>query len=612
MALEIYYQRLWDEIFQTFKRFPLAILCSLAFCYVCLNYSQIIPSWMLSVLQNLTWMTSSTDNRLHDVINYTYIFFCGACWFVAVQLFWEGRKYKQRYSYLLAIPIFLVISCYIQTQHLPNYNSGALALGLFLLGFCAPYLKNSRIDLQFWVFSYHLWLRIGYAFVASCILFLGITAILSCLDYLFSLKFYKDQYKDLQILTFTFLFPIIILSGISRNFDEQPSDQDIKPFYYLLEYLVIPFLFIYSIILYAYMIKIVIQQSLPRGGVVYLVASYGEVGLVAYLISIPKKFAESRLIHLFRHHFFKILLFPTLLLGVAISYRLYQYGLTESRYMVVLSGVLLSVSILLSFLIQPQYFAKIIFTLLPCLLLLASVGPWSINSLPALQQVWSLEKILRQNNMLKEGQLHLVTNKYDLNEEDKVRLSEILDYLCQNENRLKYLKPLFNETVAKKLFENNRFLKGKDVAEAIGFEYVKGKRNKRFEDFSFGGEMHPYLPVKEYDYIIPSIYLHNQDVKEIVLPGPFQNLTFSLNSALHLLSIKNNGQEIFSLNKDDILPLLKIKADKLAIREKLTLPFKGHATNGLLIIQNISGSYNNETNDVKIFSLQFSLLIGKK
>lgn len=609
MALVIYYQRIRDELFQTIKRFPLAVLCSLAFCFMAIKQGHSISPPLLMLLRALIVMTIPGENPTLDLMTYLQIFFCGACWFVAFQLFWEGQGYRQKFSYLLAIPVFLIISRYIQTQTLADSNIMMLGLGLFFLIFCAPFLRNARTDLQFWLFSYRLWIRIGYGLIAALILLIGVTAILSCLEYLFSLKFSKDQYKDLGVVTFTFFLPVLILSGIGRNFNEQPQEPGLKPMYYLLKYLVIPFIFIYSLILYAYMVKITVMQSLPRGGVVYLVASYGGVGILAYLVSIPQDLAIGRLVGFFRDHFFKILFFPTVLLGIAISYRLQQYGLTEARYVVILCGVLFSCSIVYSFIIPPQFFAKVMYTTLPCLLLLAAVGPWSINSLPALQQIRSLEKILQHNHMLKDGQV--IPGKYDLNEADKVQLSEILDYLCQRKTRLNYLKPLLNETMAKELFESNKYIKSKDVANVLGVEYVKRKSIQTSDAFAFGVEPPPSFALTGYDYYIPTIHLYNGE-QLTRLAASDQKLTFYLNPVTGLFIIKNNGHEIFiPLGEELILPLVKLEGDNEAIRKKLTLPFKHDGIKGLLMIQNVSGDFNKETNKVKIRSLHFSLLIGK-
>ncbi len=325
MSLAIYYQRLRYEFFQMAKRFPFAILCSLAFCFVSIK-GQVIDPVSLMILRafTLNMGTNSVDSSINSVV-FLQTFFCGMCWFVALQLFWEGQRYRQWFSYLVALPVYFFISYYIRTQtlsFLPVNGIWTLGAGLFLLIFCAPVLGNGRTDLQFWSFSYRLWVRISYSFVAALILFLGVTAILSCLDYLFSIRFYNDQYKDLATLAFTFFFPILTFAGIDKNFNEEPTEQSTKPIYYLLGYLIVPLIFIYSLILYAYIIKIIAMQSLPRGGVVYLVSSYGCVGILTYLVSIPQRIAKERLVCFFRHHFFKILVFPAILLTVGIIYRL--------------------------------------------------------------------------------------------------------------------------------------------------------------------------------------------------------------------------------------------------------------------------------------------------
>lgn len=612
MLLTVYYQRIRYEFFQMSKRFPLAILCSLAFCIVSI-VGQDFGKVPLKVLRIFT-LNMSTDAVISslDIIIFLQTFFCGICWFVALQLFWEGQRYRQWISYLIAIPVYFIISYHIQTQSLPflPVNSiWTLGAGLFLLIFCAPVLKNGRTNLQFWSFSYRLWVRISYSFIAALVLFLGVTAILSCLDYLFSIKFYKDQYKDLATVAFTFFFPILTLAGIDKNFNEEPTEQSIKPISYLLEYLIVPLIFVYSLILYAYIIKIIFMQSLPRGGVVYLVSSYGCVGILTHLVSIPQRIAKEKLVSFFRHHFFKILIFPAILLGVGITYRLKQYGLTESRYMVVLCLIWFSCSILFSMLIRREFFAKIMYTTLPCLLLLASIGPWSISNLPTSEQIQTLEEILEFNQVMKEGKL--ISGKYTLTEEDKIRVSGILDYLYAH-NKIHQLKPWFNKKTAKQLFERDNNVKALDIARAMGVQYQKGKRIGYTGSFHYEGLNLDCLAIKGYDYYIPNVTIYDQGKHFVKLPQAGQTLTFSLDNTAGVLHINKNSKEILKISLAEMIVAADLNEKGSIVKKDITIPFISEDASGVLRIQRLSGELNLETKKLKHFySIQFSMLLGK-
>lgn len=611
MLLAVYYQRIRYEFLQMTKRFPFAILCSLAFCFMSIK-GQAIDPVSLTILRafTLNMGTNSTISSL-DVIVFLQIFFCGICWFVVLQLFWEGQRYRQWISYLVAIPVYLIISKYIQMQpqsFLPVNSIWTLGAGLFLLTFCAPVLRNGRTNLQFWSFSYRLWVRLSYSFVAALILFLGVTAILSCLDYLFSIKFYKDQYQDLATIAFTFFFPILTFVGIDKNFNEEPTEQSTKPIYYLLGYLIVPLIFIYSFILYAYIIKILITQSLPRGGVVYLVSSYGCVGILTHLVSIPQRIAKERLVCFFRHHFFKILIFPAILLGVGITYRLKQYGLTESRYMVVLCLIWFSFSILFSMIIRREFFAKVMYATLPCLLLLASVGPWSINNLPTFEQIHTLEKILEFNQVMKDGRL--IPGKHTLNEEDKIRVSGILDYLCSHK-KTHQLKPWFDKKAAKFLFESTKAPQALDIARVMGVKYQKDGQISYTGSFHYEGISPDCLALKGYDYYIPNVWIDDKGKHSVKLPSSGKILAFSLDKATGILHINQNSKEIFKVSIAEMIIETDLNEKGGIIKKEMTIPFVNEDISGVLMIQRLSGELSPETKKFKhLYSMQFSLLLG--
>ena len=153
MSLAVYYQRIRYEFFQMAKRFPLAILCSLAFCFVSIKGETIDPvSLIILRAFTLNMGTNSVVSSINVVV-FLQTFFCGMCWFIALRLFWEGQRYRQWISYLVAIPVYFFISYYIRTQTLsffPVNGIWTLGAGLFLLTFCAPVLRNGRTDLQFW------------------------------------------------------------------------------------------------------------------------------------------------------------------------------------------------------------------------------------------------------------------------------------------------------------------------------------------------------------------------------------------------------------------------------------------------------------------------------
>lgn len=595
VLLQTYYQRIRHSLLQALGRFPFAILCSLAFCIISIRY-----------------------NQIEDSALYLSTLFCGWCWFVTIQLFWEEQQYRQRYSYLVAISIFLVLGYHIRSEAILSANVMVLGMGLFLLIFCAPFLNTSRNNLQFWLFNYRLWGRIAYAWLAALILFLGVAAVLSCLEYLFSLRLFRDQYTDFGIISFTFFFPFLLLTGVDTSFDSEPEADIAKPVYYLLEYLVVPLIFIYSLILYAYMVKIAVTQTLPRGRVAYLVSSYGCVGIFTYLASIPIDVSKGRLLAIFRQHFFKILIFPTILLAVGIIYRLQQYGLTESRYLLMLCLIWFSSVILFSFIVGTKSFAKAIYIPLPFLLLLASYGPWSISNLPAIEQSRRLHQILQQNHLIQDGKI--IAGSHKVSMEDQEHISGILDYLV-GRKKTNILKDWFSDPKAQEVFNNNKgHIKPEKIAGLMGIEYVeRGQRNNRDIIFTYSLEKQNYLKTTGYDYCIPSVYLSTYSHKsttivtqEIKISEFEKSIIASFDKATNILTLNKGKQVLITVSLNELVAKLRSMPEKEDMKQELIISQQNKDISSQLVFHRISGHITEEAEQIEIEELQFGLLLGKQ
>ena len=326
--------------------------------------------------------------------------FCGMFWFIALKLFAESIKWNFKRYYAIGIITFLAI-----IYQLCFYNSGFvtfyfLGSGLFLSIFIAPFLNKKSSNDQIWTFNYRLWSHIFFTVLAAIILFLGIILIPASLKFLFEINFNEKIYLDIWIIVAAFFAPIVAMSGIPDKYDmveqEYPSAYRI-----ILAYIIMPVLCIYTVVLYGYIIKILIDWSLPKGGVVYLISIYSSISIVAYLASYPLHNVHG-IIKLFSTHFFKILLLPLVLLSIAIGFRVNEYGFTEERYTILIYLGWFTIS---SFFILTKYrhqALKFIFITISALLILASFGPWGGFSVSSSSQIGRLKKLLKKTTWLQK------------------------------------------------------------------------------------------------------------------------------------------------------------------------------------------------------------------
>lgn len=334
-------------------RFPLAVLCCVLSCILLLIMMELgikAGTWIIIFLQTLGY---------------------GFLVSIPVQLFLESKGYNKKYYLFITIPIVPVLVI-LNMMFLWQCLYIIPALTIFIP--IAPFLTFNQDNEELWAFNYHIWMQILYVILATLALTIGIVAIFTIFDYLLDRKLWEYG-KELAIITTTLFIPILMLIGIPTNFKDLPQEKDAKVLRIILEYIVIPVIFIYTAVLYIYIAKILINQNLPRGKIVYLVTALGFVGNISYFVADKGEKFDSKLIRFFKKYFFKILIAPLILMTVAISLRIKQYGITTPRYLICacLSGMWLSV--LFSFK-SNRCLTKFIYLVVVILLIFSAFTPW--------------------------------------------------------------------------------------------------------------------------------------------------------------------------------------------------------------------------------------------
>lgn len=393
------------ELILAVRRFPLPMICAAVFCAVTLSELPDPPK--------LTYLESA---------------FYGCFFFIALKLFAESRRWSELRFYTVGIPIFAALVLYVHASAEAVLIFFFLGPALFLAMFIAPFINKHSETQEIWVFNYRLWTHIFITILAAIFLYLGLAAIVSSLDFLFGVKFYADVYEDAWFVVATLFSPIVAMAGIPRQFDEQAASFP-KFLRIILCYIVIPLLLVYAVILYGYTAKIIITWELPKGGVAYLVSGFGCFGVIVYLASYPLH-QTSRIIALYKQHFFKLLVMPLLLLSAGIYTRIHDYGITEERYAIVLCLMWLLVVSGVAFTRKSKLVPKIIFASLVAFLIAASFGPWGAVYLSAKSQIARLESVLKKNGALADGVL--VKAPQSISWEDRVTISSIAEYLVES------------------------------------------------------------------------------------------------------------------------------------------------------------------------------------
>ncbi|MBK8749028.1 MAG: DUF4153 domain-containing protein [Saprospiraceae bacterium] len=122
----------------------------------------------------------------------------------------------------------------------------------------------------------------------SGVLFLGIAAAFAAMDALFNVNIESTTYLQVFIILSCLYNTFFVLGGVKAPLTayevstEYPNSLKI-----FTQFVLIPLMLLYLVILYAYMFKIIVQWSLPKGWVSNLVLCFSIAGILAFLLVYP-------------------------------------------------------------------------------------------------------------------------------------------------------------------------------------------------------------------------------------------------------------------------------------------------------------------------------------
>jgi len=215
---------------------------------------------------------------------------------------------------------------------------------IYMISFILLFATGGRQDNeQYATTILHCLVKGCAAVLVAGVLSLAVLAIIASVDFLFlSRSLAEKWYVYPQLLVWLLIAPMLCCAFVS---EAQAQWKDRRFLTLVVEYVLTPALLIYSVILYAYILRILIQWKLPDGGVAYLVGGFIGVALVCRLLQalVTKPHFEW-----FYRYFPYVAIGPLVLLWIGIARRVGEYGLTEMRvYLVAVSLLLTMFTVLL-------------------------------------------------------------------------------------------------------------------------------------------------------------------------------------------------------------------------------------------------------------------------
>lgn len=418
----------------------------------------IILSWLCFYQSNYETHSGLSSEWLYRSIVTSIITFFLSTW---LWLFTENivqRKYIQVITILF--PILFWALFYISLYGIYDANIEMVTyIGLTLSGFIAfvfvaPFLqsylwKTKEVDTHF----YNYFILVSWVFLMSfvaglVILALGFTAIASVMA-LFDISTTVNEWKlyaNWAIISLSLIAPLygLIHLPVKSEYNKSLYTEN-RFFSFLVRYVATPFIYIYFIILYAYSLKVLANFSdWPKGIISWMVIGFSSFWYLVYIFSRAYE-TQSKMIAVFRMYFSFLVLPQVCMLFYAIYLRINQYDITMNRYFVVVFGLWLTI-ISLYYVISRARFLSFIPASLLIIILIISVGPWSVYSLPLTRQYDRLIRNLEKANILQNWVIVPLATAKNISKELSNEIHSGIIYVCDFGD-CKLIKDLFKKEV---------------------------------------------------------------------------------------------------------------------------------------------------------------------
>ena len=476
-----------------------------------------------------------------------------------VELIREKYFENKNRKFFRAINFFgTILFIFVSKMFFKNYFAGevinvtAAVLIFYVLFYLIPIVyRNENREKYLQSVVGNQIITIGFALV----LFLGFSAIIGTVDVLL-----VNLSHTLYIHAFVFssaVFGVIFFVSRLKEKDESLENYALpKIVEILICYILIPLILIYTAILYLYFAKIIFTLKMPKGVVSHLVLWYTAFSLFIIIMVTPitykNKFAK------FYKKFFPMISVPLILLALfSINERIFQYGITENRYLVVILVIWLLFNMILYIVKNDVKWVLISYIFA---ILIAVFSPFNLVTVSINSQNKRLERLLIKNGIIQNGK---ITNKNDkVSIKSKNEIMSVIDYFYNNTSELKWKKI----KILGKTYE-----KPEDFMKVVGandfwrsYESIDNQEKGVISEISL--KMNDGIKMTEakgYDYLIydfsVSYLLDANETKE------FDNENYKVVLKNKNLMIKNIQKNIEVLNID----LNKIATEVyLKIKEK--------------------------------------------
>ncbi|MDU5099988.1 MAG: DUF4153 domain-containing protein [Peptoniphilus grossensis] len=501
----------FNSIKNTFKRFPFTIISA-------------ILATIFLILSTFDEYAEAYNNKM---LSFGLVFVFGIFLYAFIKLFNEGlRNYYDLknlknnnlfkiLSYVITLPILYGVYelVYHENKVLEFYDNNFIYFTLIAaLVVGTSFVGKFNYHKDFVVYVAKILRAFIISNIYSFIVFVGISGIIFALNSLFKFNFGSSVYLRVAIFSFILFNVVTFFSDFPKVRDSFTDYKYPKAFRILLVYIITPIVIIYTAILLAYFVKILVLWQIPNNLIVNLVIWFASFSIV-YL------FFLSRVETITFINKFKIVfpftLFPLLgMMFFAIYLRIKEYGITENRYIVIAVGLWIFLS-LIYYIFYRENSNISIPIFLSVIILITGIGPASATSLSIRSQNARFEKLLRDNKMIAGEEIKPNIN---IESDAKSQIVDIVSYMVRTDrvDKLSYMPKDFklSEDSFTKLFGFSNIIESKNY---LGYSYTDNlpTDSELGFDIDIEGYKHLIYVYSLDDAVTSGNYKFEKDKKEI-------------------------------------------------------------------------------------------------
>lgn len=432
--------------------------------------------------------------------------------FTVLQLWNERNGFELGRKRLLIVGAFLLlISYYLSLPTDFDMGTSAFMIRFLILLFSLlsaitfiPFVQSPREVNGFWHFNKTLFVRFFLTFVFTGSLYLGLILALVAARQLLGFDFSGKLFAEMWVVVAGLISTSFFLLGVPDKTAELEHKTDYSRWIRVFaEYILIPLLAIYGLILYVYTGKIIVLWNWPDGMVSWLVIVFSLGTILTNFLLFPL-IKKEKWVRAFNRISFALVIPMTVVMSMAFKIRVDEYGITEPRYYgLVLCAWLILVALYFIFSKEKNY------VYLPAsvfiIAMLSFAGPLSSINVSTWSQMGRLKTVLTENGLLVNGQAEKGTKA--LSQKDAATVYGTLDYLV-GVHGFSIVQPWFKDDLTA-LKDSSKCYKTQCVTELLGVTSAVDSIDTGYR--SFGIDETEPMSIDGYKQILPFYLSYSDD-----------------------------------------------------------------------------------------------------